>query len=370
MRGRSRAAGRLRSASTPNSVEVEWSFAGPDGDEGGTRAGGSSAAVSVRLLRSSGARCGDELILTPEEPRGGFHFLEPGAYVVHAAACGEEQGPGAEAEVAEVRLPTLPWHLPERIRRNMIFAAQQLGPWMLACDTDYMLVLVSEIQDPAFLERALSHGLFVLPGDHGPIVSCPWPRRPYVLDLAALPRHRWAQSKKLRRHAGTFWLTVNSDFRAHFRRCGEYHEGRGGTWITEALTDQLWALHEQASSQVRVWSFELWDRATGALCAASFGLSIGCFFHDFSMCTLVKDHRSCGAVLSKCVGELLARCGMRLWYWGLKCPYMAEYDNFGGRELDRNAYYSALRAAEAQEPCFEPGTPGALAEALVAARPA
>jgi len=368
-------------------VEVEWDFGksacGSSASQGGRpsvpggcapSAPAATSAVMVQLLHSNGVRHAEaSLLLTPEEPRAGFHYLPPGCYALRllGRAAAEEEGDGAELGTKELQLPSLPWpSLAADYRRNMVFAGQRLGPWMLDCDSNYMLALGSEIKDSAFLERLLAHGLFVLPSGRQPIVSCPWPRRPYVLDLAALPRHRWAQSKKLRRHAATFWLTVNSDFKANFRRCGQYHEGRGGTWITPALTDQLWALHEQASSQVRVWSFELWDRATGSLCAASFGLSIGCFFHDFSMCTLVKDHRSCGAVLSKCVGELLARCGVKLWYWGLKCPYMAEYDNFGGKEVDRHEYYSALRAAEDLAPSLEPAAPAALAGALVEPRPA
>lgn len=247
---------------------------------------------------------------------------------------------------------------------RIIFPQQRLGPWLLGCDANYMLVLSSQVgSDLGFLERLLLHGLFVLPSPRSLVAACPWPRTPYLLEVASVPQHRW-RGKKLRRYSGTFRLTVNWDFRKHMRLCARYHEKKGGTWITAAFVEQLWQLHSSPLSPIRVWAFELWDKATGALAAASFGLSAGAFFHDFSMCTLVEDHRSGGAVLTRCIGELLGRCGMHLWYWGCKMDYMREYDVLGGREASRQEYYERLRAAVASPVAMDPAE--AAAGALVA----
>jgi hypothetical protein len=40
------------------------------------------------------------------------------------------------------------------------------------------------------------------------------------------------------------------------------------------------------------------------------------------MMTLIRDHRSCGAILSRLVGAILQRMGVHLWYWGYKVAYM------------------------------------------------
>merc|ERR1712110_965532 len=94
-----------------------------------------------------------------------------------------------------------------------------------------------------------------------------------------------------------------------------------------------------------MYGFELWDKATGNLAAASFGLAVGSFFHDFSMCCLIKDRRSAGAILTKAVGALLTDCGVLDWYWGCKVPYMAEYEKHGAREIPRSEYYHRIRTA-------------------------
>lgn len=397
----------LWAAATPNSVEVACKLAsGPMSNVPGpgwaplpvSAPSKPVAEVEVWLrVGAKGSRADvatdqQSLLLTAQCPVDGFHFLRPGSYMVQIVLRGEgeehSQSMAALSRVTElnecsgssassqtqqlfpVRVPPLRgfFGLPVNIAQQLLFPVHHLGSWLLRCEGNYAYILSADIASPGFLEQLLSHGLFVLPGP-GPLAACPLPVRPYVLDLTGLPRDRWGRSKKLRRHNSSFWLTVNSDFKKHLLACAAYHETRGGTWITPKLVDQLWELHESASSQVRTWCFELWDRASGALTAASFGLSIGTFFHDFSMCTLVKDDRSCGAVLSKCIGELLARCGMAFWYWGVKCPYMGEYDAFGGREIPRCEYYSAVRAAIAVAPNMEPSSAEALADALVKSRP-
>merc|ERR1712039_818134 len=130
----------------------------------------------------------------------------------------------------------------------------------------------------------------------------------------------------LKRYGKEFELSCNTDFRAHLRLCGQYHEERGGTWISEGLIDLLVQIHCHPGNDIQMYAFELWEKSTGQLVALSFGFGLGSFFHDFSMCCLVQDRRTCGAVLTKAIGAVLTECGFLDWYWGCKMPYMAEYE--------------------------------------------
>ncbi len=136
-------------------------------------------------------------------------------------------------------------------------------------------------------------------------------------------------------------MTINNDFASHVKRCGTYHKANsGGTWITDELVDLLVAIDKDIESGVKMYCFELWDG--DVLCAVSCGMAIGTFFHDFTMATFVADPRGCGGVLSRAVGELLTLCGIEMWYWGIKAPYMGEYDSYGGHEGTRVEYWRAV----------------------------
>jgi len=86
------------------------------------------------------------------------------------------------------------------------------------------------------------------------------------------------------------------------------------------------------------------------LVAVVAGFGVGRVWHDFSMATLVRDRRSPGSLLTKAVGHLLAACGYDLWYWGCKIGYMAEYDDYGGRDLGREEFWRRWGAAREQPP--------------------
>ena len=63
------------------------------------------------------------------------------------------------------------------------------------------------------------------------------------------------------------------------------------------------------------------------LAAVTAGMSVGREFHDYSMLAFIRDKRNLGHVLTKSVGDLLAKCGFDLWYWGFKNGYMSQYDS-------------------------------------------
>ena len=100
-------------------------------------------------------------------------------------------------------------------------------------------------------------------------------------------------------------------------------------------------------SGVRLYCFLLVERATSKVAASTFGFSRGGIFEDYTMCTLIRDHRSCGSILSKLVGCILQQLGFSLWYWGYEVEYMKEYiSHYGGRQVSRPQFYDILEATK------------------------
>lgn len=246
--------------------------------------------------------------------------------------------------------------LSSNVTRSFLLPRDDLGLWLLGLRKDY--AYAASLTE-GFVVKLLEHGLFVLPGS-SQIFSCPFPITPFIFKLQEQPPHgkpqrrAWQSCKMLKRYGKQFEMSCNCDFQGHLRKCAQYHEGQGGTWINDALIELLVSIHRNPSNKIRMYCFELWDKATGCLAAASFGLSIGRFFHDFSMCCLVKDSRSSGAILSKAIGALLAACGVSDWYWGCKMGYMADYEKHGAMEIPRSEYYQRLRLAMQQDMTMDP----------------
>lgn len=266
--------------------------------------------------------------------------------------------------------------LPPRVARNLLLPSHTLGPWLLGMGGNY--AYAANLGKDFFAEL-LRHGLFVLPAD-SQIFSCPFPVEPFVFKLQESVSRRgranplepgasWRRCKMLRRYGKEFELSCNADLAAHMRRCHEYHEAKGGSWMSPRFVDAMMEVHRDEGNGVKVYSFELWDRRTGELSAASFGLAIGSFFHDFSMCCLAQDRRSSGAILSKAIGALLADCGVSDWYWGCRAEYMKEYDAHGAQEISRAEYYARLRRAISEPLHMDPEDAVRQGLALIAPRP-
>jgi len=255
--------------------------------------------------------------------------------------------------------------LPERISRCVVMPWDELGHWLLGLPGNYAY---TASLDKRFVVALLEHGLFVLPGDDQ-LFACPFPVTPFIFRLQEAPDGgTWCRCKMLRRYGQQFELSCNSNFEEHLKRCGAYHTACGGTWISERLISLLAEIGLDQANAVRVYAFELWDKMTGELAAASFGLAIGAFFHDFSMCCLVRDRRSAGSILSKAVGALLTDCGVLMWYWGCKVPYMAEYERHGAKEVPREEYYNGLREALGQKLRLDPCEAISSGKALIPCR--
>ena len=70
----------------------------------------------------------------------------------------------------------------------------------------------------------------------------------------------------------------------------------------------------------------------------TYRFGVGGVFCDFTFCTLAKDSRSVGGILTRTVGDLLTKAWYQHWYWGFALPYMREYDVYGGREVPREEF--------------------------------
>jgi hypothetical protein len=131
-----------------------------------------------------------------------------------------------------------------------------------------------------------------------------------------------------------------------------YHLDRGaGNWLTPEIIQQLHDLSaataQRGGAGVRLYCFSLVERASNRVAASTFGFSSGGIFEDYTMCTLIRDHRSCGSILNKLVGCILQQVGFSLWYWGYEVEYMKEYiSHYGAKHVDRPEFYDVLEATK------------------------
>eukprot|EP00931_Biecheleriopsis_adriatica_P055589 TRINITY_DN32906_c0_g1_i1.p1 TRINITY_DN32906_c0_g1~~TRINITY_DN32906_c0_g1_i1.p1 ORF type:complete len:524 (+),score=80.62 TRINITY_DN32906_c0_g1_i1:48-1619(+) len=194
------------------------------------------------------------------------------------------------------------------------------------------------------------------------------PEERYCIDLlpsSGAPPDCWARSKMVRRHAKDLRVTVNLQFRKSVEALKRYHEGgrTRSTWLTEKLIDVLEDMHEQSDKvPVKQMVFEFWEKRSDVqseatseadsweLVALTAGFGVRLAFHDYSMATLKRDKRSLGNIATKCVGDILQKCGYQLWYWGVKLGYMGEFDEKGGRKFGREEFAQRWTSAAAAQP--------------------
>lgn len=113
-------------------------------------------------------------------------------------------------------------------------------------------------------------------------------------------------------------------------------EQHGGTWLSADLYDYFEKL-AQDDCRVKVVVVELCEKEEVA--AVIVALASGCIFHDVTMATLIRDERSAGHLLTKCLGYQLQQCGFKYWYWGFKNPYMDDYKSYNPVFIDRNDFW-------------------------------
>jgi hypothetical protein len=218
----------------------------------------------------------------------------------------------------------------------------------LVCDELDAFLLDGENLSSQLLERIMCYMLFALPHEYpwGKVVILPNPVSRFCIDLR-LPQRDWFRNKKMKKFADEFTLVVKTDLRSDLRIAKSYHESiSGSTWITDELIDLLQSISCGARDALQCFSFSLVTKCNGEVAAACLGFACGGVYQDYTMCTPVRDRRSCGSMLSRIVCAILQQMGIHVWYWGYRMPYMEEYVPYGAREFGRQEFNDVLRTTK------------------------
>jgi hypothetical protein len=222
----------------------------------------------------------------------------------------------------------------------------------LICDKrDAFLLENFDELTPQILEQVMYHMLFALPQElpWGTVAILPNPVNRFCIDLREQRGKdnsptKWMRSKKFRKYIGDFDIVVKTDLRSDLALAKRYHECRtGGTWITAELIELLQAVSHGGRDVVQCFSFSLVSKSSAVPAAVCLGFACGGVYQDYTMCTPVRDTRSCGSLLSRTVGCILQQMGVSLWYWGYRMPYMDQYSAYGARDFSREEFNDLLR---------------------------
>ncbi len=189
---------------------------------------------------------------------------------------------------------------------------------------------MSELR-PDTLLCAYSVGIFPMANDrHDQEIFWVEPRRRGIipLDQFHIPR----SLKKVLR-SDRFRVTVDSAFEGVIRACAEPAPGRHRTW----LNDELIAAYCSLAAAGHAHSVETWrdDQLVGGL----YGVSMGAAFFGESMFSRERDASKVALVH---LVERLAARSFKL----LDSQFMTDHlRQFGGVEIDRDAYRRRLRQA-------------------------
>lgn len=203
------------------------------------------------------------------------------------------------------------------------------------------------------LHKILADMLFALPIESSrQLYFLPNPQQRFCLDLRN--PIKWFKSRSMRHHLKDFRVVIKQNFLEELTIAQQYHEqGHGSTWLTQEwnqrLNDFSMAMAQQPDSPLQLYCFQLIEKRSGNIAAMTFGFRCGGFFEDYTMCTVQRDHRSCGKILTKIVGSILQQIGVTIWYWGYEVPYMRDFiDHYGGVMLGRRTFYALYREERAK----------------------
>lgn len=244
--------------------------------------------------------------------------------------------------------------------------------------TDWMIAVVDwtkRVQTFRLLEACYYNGLFTLPlSQSRSIVSLPNGLDRYVIDFERCASGCWMHHKKCKKllqqqstGQSSLRVVVNRDFGDTMRIAKKYHQERMETkhgdhechtWISEDLIKamELIVAAPRMRETVLLCAIELWEdkpeqtssetetggipRVSSTLLAGCLGFAVGSVYHDFTMFTLRHDEHSYGSFLTKLIGAALQDCGYRMWYWGFRVEYMAEYEKrCGAVQMPRRTFY-------------------------------
>ena len=217
-------------------------------------------------------------------------------------------------------------------------------PPVLDAEPDGPVVLGGDLQ-PGTLLAAYRAALFPMPvgrrrlGWWSPDPRCIIPVGP-VAASAGTGLH---VSRSLRRSLHRFSVTVDQDFEAVMRACGDARRPNG--WITEEFVDAYSRLHDMG------WAHSVEVRSDDRLVGGLYGVSIGAFFAGESMFHHTTDASKAALVhLCRMFDDVQDALFDVQWL----TPHLA---SLGAIEIPRTRYLELLEVAVASpiDP-FGPGT--------------
>jgi len=190
--------------------------------------------------------------------------------------------------------------------------------------------------DPDILLQAYAVGVFPM-GESADSETLYWVD-PELRGI--LPLDQFHVPKRLARtiKSTPFTVRIDTAFRRVMEACADDVNGRGGTWINDAILDAYCSLHERgATHSVECW---LGDELVGGL----YGVSLGRAFFGESMFSRERDASK--VALVHLVARLIAG-----GYTLLDTQFVTGHlEQFGAIEIPRDAYKTALAEALAGAP--------------------
>ena len=194
--------------------------------------------------------------------------------------------------------------------------------------------------DPPWLIRLMYSGFLPICTQLGEGLYCLLPK--LHMKRTVLSLDEFHVSKKVRKHAHKYVLSISKDFEAvvegvheqHSDSCWLYHP------LENALVDSATGRYTlPASCPVSVVSVELRRAEDHRLVAGEIGYTVGSIYT--SMTGFYRDDGS-GSVQLAALGGLLRRLNFTLWDLGMMMNYKK---NFGCREIPRQEFLTQLRAS-------------------------
>lgn len=214
--------------------------------------------------------------------------------------------------------------------------------YVLEDDSDELYVIAPLSEES--LIKILTEMLFALPIQQNRFYFLPNPSQRFCLDLRK-QNIQWFRNRSMKQALPDFTLVISHDLKEALTMTMDYHNKvHESTWLTDRFIDQLhnlsMKLSTNSTSSLQLYCFKLIEKSTGKIAAMTFGFASGGFYEDYTMCTLIRDERSCGSILSKLVGCILQQIGIVIWYWGYEVNYMTDFVNhYGGGNIDRSEFY-------------------------------
>jgi leucyl/phenylalanyl-tRNA---protein transferase len=176
---------------------------------------------------------------------------------------------------------------------------------------------------PERLLAAYSQGVFPMFDEGEPI--CWWSPDPRaIIELDELHISRRLQ-RTIR--SGRFSVTLDQDFEAVMRACGEREES---TWINSEMIQAYCRLHEMGHAH----SVEVWHE--GQLVGGVYGVSLGGLFAGESMFYRARDASKVAVAF---LFERLRQCGFELFDTQILNDHTA---SLGAQEIPRSEYLQRL----------------------------